>query len=105
MSVTYKKPLKTIKVKVHGIDEPIEVADTTEKTPASNAFSAFKQGHTMVLEVEGTKKYVPFGMVEMIEVTQTASDDITRPDPYCKDGDGTEVEPEPTPEPDPTPEP
>ena len=103
MSVTYKKPLKTIQVKAHGIDEKIEVADTTTETPASNAFSAFERGHKMVLDTQDGKVYVPYHSVEAVYVTQTASDDITRPDPYCKDGDGTNTEPEPTPEPTPEP--
>ena len=103
MSVTYKKPLKTIQVKVHGIDEKIEVADTTTATPASNAFSAFERGHKMVLDTENGKVYVPYHSVEAVYVTQTASDEITKSDPYCKESDGSDVDPEPSPEPDPEP--
>ena len=84
MSVKYKKPLKTIQVKVHGIEEAIEVTDTVSKPAASNAFSAFDRGHKMVIDQgENGKIYVPYHAVEAVYEINETSDEITKNDPYC----------------------
>ena len=81
--VTYKKPLKTISVKVHGMDDAIEVADTVSAPNASNAYAEFEEGHKMHLVTQSGTVVVPYHAVEAVSVTTAASEEITKTDPYC----------------------
>lgn len=84
MAVTYKKALKTIKVYIHGIDDPIQVADTTTASNATNAYAEFENGYKMHLVTgEGQQTVVPYHAVVKVEVTTAPSADITKNDPYC----------------------
>lgn len=83
MSITYKKALKSIAVKTLG-GTTVSVADTATDPKASNAlaeFEAFKTMHIVTGANETT--LVPFHAVDSIVVTSSASDDITKDDPYC----------------------
>lgn len=90
MAITYKKPLKTIKVYVKGIDTPIEVADTVSAPNASTALAEFERGQKMHLVLDGKTDIVPYGSVAYVEVTSSESDAITKEDPYCVDADVSE---------------
>ena len=83
MAITYKKPLKTISVKVHGIETAIEVEDTVSVPNATNALAEFDMGHKMHLVTQTGTVIVPYHAVEAVTVTVEASDDITKADPYC----------------------
>ena len=83
MAITYKKALKSIAVKTLG-GTTVSVADTATDPKASNAlaeFEAFKTMHIVTGANETT--LVPFHAVDSIVVTSSASDDITKDDPYC----------------------
>lgn len=84
MATTYKKPLKTIQVIVHGMeDSPLTIADTAASPKASNALAEFSDYKTMHLPgagPEGADVLIPFHAVTAIYVTVAQSDDITRPD-------------------------
>ena len=83
MAITYKKALKSIAVKTLG-GTTVSVADTATDPKASNAlaeFEAFKTMHIATGENEMT--LVPFHAVDSIVVTSSASDNITKDDPYC----------------------
>ena len=83
MAITYKKALKSIAVKTLG-GTTVSVADTATDPKASNAlaeFEAFKTMHVVTGANETT--LVPFHAVDSIVVTSSASDDITKDDPYC----------------------
>lgn len=85
MAITYKKPLKTIKVYVHGQNSAITVADTATSSAGSAALGEFEAGRKMHLEADGKTTVVPYHAVEMVEVSVQASDEITKADPYCKE--------------------
>lgn len=87
MAITYKKPLKTIKVYVRGQNSAIEVADTATEAKATMAYAEFERGFKMHLPTQSGTTVVPYHAVEMIEVSAAASDDITKADPYCADAD------------------
>ena len=82
MAITYKKQLKTLTIKTIG-GSTIEVADTAEKAIGSNALANFLNKETLICETQTGVTYVPFHAVDTVEVASAASDDITRPDPYC----------------------
>lgn len=90
MAITYKKALKTIQVKVHGIENAIEVADTVDASNASNALAEFEKGYKMHLITANGTVIVPYHAVEAVTVTIAASDTITKADPYCEDEDESE---------------
>ena len=83
MAITYKKPLKTIKVYVHGQNSAITVADTASVPAATQAYAEFEKGYKMHLKTLSGETVVPYHAVEMIEVSTAKSDAITREDPYC----------------------
>ena len=83
MANTYKKPLKTIKVKVHGVTDPITVADTVSAPNATAAIAEFDKGWKMHLVGQNKTTVVPYHAVEYVEVTTALSDSITKADPYC----------------------
>jgi hypothetical protein len=89
MAITYKKPLKTITVKVHGIDTAIEVADTVSAPNASNAVLEFEKGYKMHLVTDDGTVVVPYHAVEAVTITTAASDEITKSDPYCEESGET----------------
>lgn len=83
MAITYKKALKSIAIKTLG-GTTVSVADTAAEPKASNVlaeFEAFKTMHVVTGENELT--LIPFHAVDSIVVTSSASDDITKSDPYC----------------------
>lgn len=90
MAITYKKPLKTIKVYVHGQNSAITVADTVDDPKATNAYAEFEKGFKMHLQTQSGETVVPYHAVEMVEVSVQASDNITKADPYCVDADVSE---------------
>lgn len=83
MAITYKKALKTIAVKTLG-GTTVSVADTATEPKASNALAEFEAERTMHI-VTGANEVtmIPFHAVDSIVVTTSASDDITKDDPYC----------------------
>lgn len=83
MAITYKKALKSIAVKTLG-GTTVSVADTATEPKASNALAEFEVGRTMHI-VTGANEVtmIPFHAVDSIVVTTSASDDITKDDPYC----------------------
>lgn len=83
MAITYKKALKSIAVKTLG-GTTVSVADTATEPKASNALAEFEAGRTMHI-VTGANEVtmIPFHAVDSIVVTTSASDDITKDDPYC----------------------
>lgn len=83
MAITYKKPLKTIKVYIHGQNSAITVADTATDPAATQAYAEFEKGYKMHLKTQNGETVVPYHAVEMIEVSVATSDAITREDPYC----------------------
>lgn len=84
MAITYKKALKTINVYIHGINDPVTVADTVSAPNASNAYAEFEAGYKMHLVTgEGKQTVVPYHAVIKVEVTTAASENITRNDPFC----------------------
>lgn len=83
MAINYKKDLKTITVKVHGVNDPYVVADTVAAQNASYALKEFNAGHKMKLVTNDGDVYVPYGSVEYVLVADAQSGTITRPDPYC----------------------
>lgn len=90
MATTYKKALKTIRVFLHGMDEPIIVSDTATSPDASNALAEFENGYKMHLKVLGDddtklEYVVPYHAVTAIVVRTELSEDITKADPYCED--------------------
>ena len=90
MAITYKKALKSIEVKTLG-GTTVSVADTATETKASAPLAEFEAGKTMHIKTgENEMTYIPFHAVDSIVVTTTASDDITRQDPYCVEAEGTE---------------
>lgn len=90
MSITYKKPLKTISVKIHGIDQAVEVSDTVDAALATNALAEFEKGYKMHLKGADSETIVPYHAVEAITVTSALSDAITKADPYCEEGSESE---------------
>lgn len=90
MANTYKKVLKTIQVKVHGITDAIEVSDTTSAPNATNALAEFEKGYKMHLKGASSETIVPYHAVEAVTVTSALSDSITKADPYCADEDASE---------------
>lgn len=90
MAVTYKKSLKTIAVKVHGITDAYEVSDTTSAPNASNAIAEFEKGYKMHLVTDNGTVVVPYHAVEAVTITSSLSDNITKADPYCVDADESE---------------
>lgn len=83
MAITYKKALKTIAVKTLG-GTTVTVADTATDPKASNALAEFEAFKTMHLATgSGEMTLIPFHAVDSIVVTVSASDDITKDDPYC----------------------
>lgn len=90
MANTYKKPLKTISVKVHGITDAIEVADTVSAPNATAAIAEFEKGYKMHLVTANGTVIVPYHAVEAVTVTSELSDPITKSDPYCPDSDESE---------------
>lgn len=90
MAINYKKSLKTIKVYIHGMDEPIEVADTTSSSDASAALAEFEKGYKMHLAIENGILIVPYHAVIAVEVSTEASEDITKADPYCEEAETAE---------------
>ena len=89
MAVKYKKPLKTITVKVHGISDAIEVADTVSAPNASNAIAEFDKGHKMHLVTQSGTTVVPYHAVEAVTIATSTSDEITKADPYCEESGET----------------
>ncbi len=84
MAITYKKALKTINVYIHGIEDPVTVADTTTASNASAAYAEFEKGFKMhLITGEGQETVVPYHAVVKVEVTTAPSADITRDDPFC----------------------
>ena len=83
MAITYKKALKSIAVKTLG-GTTVSVADTATEPKASNALAEFEAERTMHI-VTGANEVtmIPFHAVDSIVVTTSASDDITKDDPYC----------------------
>lgn len=89
MAITYKKALKTIVVKTLG-GTTVTVADTAADPKASNAlaeFEAFKTMHLVTGANETT--LIPFHAVDSIVVTVSASENITKADPYCEESGET----------------
>ena len=83
MAITYKKALKSIAVKTLG-GTTVSVADTATEPKASNALAEFEAERTMhIVTGEGEVTMIPFHAVDSIVVTTSASDDITKDDPYC----------------------
>ena len=90
MAITYKKALRTISVKVHGIADAFQVSDTATEPKASTALGEFEKGHKMSLETENGLVIIPYGAVEAVTVTVQTSDSITKADPYCVDAGESE---------------
>ena len=90
MAITYKKVLKTIQVKVHGIENAIEVADTVSAPSATAALAEFESGRKMHLVTDDGTTIVPYHAVEAVFVTSAESDSITKSDPYCPDNTESE---------------
>lgn len=90
MAITYKKSLKTIKVYIHGIDDYVEVADTATASDASNALAEFEKGYKMHLVTGSGQTIVPYHAIVKVEVSVSASDNITKADPYCEEGSASE---------------
>lgn len=85
MAINYKKSLKTIKVYIHGIDDPVTVADTTTTSDASAALAEFEKGYKMHLVTAEGQTIVPYHAIIKVEVATSASEDITKADPYCEE--------------------
>ena len=83
MAITYKKALKSIAVKTLG-GTTVSVADTVTEPKASNALAEFEAGGTMHI-VTGANEVtvIPFHAVDSIVATVSASENITKDDPYC----------------------
>lgn len=90
MAITYKKALKTISVKVHGVTDAYEVADTVSAPKATAALAEFEKGYKMHLQTANGEVIVPYHAVEAVTVTSALSDNITKTDPYCVDADESE---------------
>lgn len=86
MAVTYTKTLKTINITLHGVDTPVEVADTADAPVASRALAEFEAFKTMHVPTQTGMTLIPFHAVISIAVTSAQSDDITRPD-ICDSSD------------------
>lgn len=93
MAINYKKSLKTIRVYIHGIDDPVTVADTTTTSDASAALAEFEKGYKMHLATQAGQTIVPYHAIIKVEVSTAASEDITKADPYCAETSGETVEP------------
>ena len=87
MAITYKKALKTINVYIHGIDDPVQVADTADSSAASAAYAEFEKGYKMHLETQSGTTVVPYHAIVKVEVSVSASDSITKANPYCGDSE------------------
>lgn len=94
MAITYKKALKSLAIKTLG-GTTVNVADTATEAKASAALAEFEAFKTMhVVTGEGEVTMIPFHAVDSIVVTTTASEDITKADPYCvEEQSSEEVEP------------
>ena len=90
MAITYKKPLKSISVKVHGITDTFDVSDTVSAPYATAALAEFEKGYKMHLKGDESDAIIPYHAVEAIIVTTETSDSITKTDPYCPDADESE---------------
>lgn len=93
MAITYKKPLMTIKVFIHGIDSPVEVADTVTEAKASAAYAEFEKGFKMHLKTAEGETVVPYHAVVKVEKSIAPSEDITKADPYCEEEQSEPIEP------------
>ena len=83
MAITYKKALKSIAVKTLG-GTTVSVADTATEAKASAAIAEFEAFKTMHIQTGANEvTLIPFHAVDSIVVTTSASDDITKDDPYC----------------------
>lgn len=93
MAITYKKALKSIAIKTLG-GTTVSVADTTTEPKASAALAEFEGFKTMHVQTgENEVTLIPFHAVDSIVVTSSASDDITKADPYCEEASGETIEP------------
>ena len=75
------KPLRTIVVTTPMGTYTIE--DTIECPSASLALNALEHGENATVIVDGTPQVIFANSVESISVTETESDEYTRPDPVC----------------------
>lgn len=90
MAITYKKALKTLAIKTLG-GTTVNVADTAEAAKASSALAEFEGFKTMHVQTgENEVTLIPFHAVDSIVVTTSASDDITKADPYCVEAETVE---------------
>ena len=89
MAITYKKALKSIAVKTLG-GTTVSVEDTVSAPIASNALAEFETFKTMhIVTGEGETTMIPFHAVDSIVVTVSASENITKADPYCEESGET----------------
>ena len=92
MATTYKKALKSIEIKTLG-GTTVSVADTVTEPKASAPLAEFEAFKTMhIISGVGEMTLIPFHAVDSIVVTTTASEDITKADPYCVEESGNESE-------------
>lgn len=86
---TYKKPLVTTTVTVHGVDDPVVFADTVGEDgrvarDGSNARAQILAYKTIVSSTDDGTIVIPYHAVIMAVVTVEESDDITKPeDAFC----------------------
>lgn len=87
---TYKKPLVTTTVTVHGISDPVVFADAVGEDgkvdrSGSNARAQILNYKTVSAVANGETIVIPYHAVIMAVVTVAESEDITKPeDAFCK---------------------
>ena len=79
-----KKPLKTVVFTLHD-GSTVTAADTIENPAGSNALSMYDNKRQIVVQGENEVTKFDFAQVVKAVVTSEASDEYTRPDPYCPD--------------------
>lgn len=82
MATTYNKTLKTVQIKVHGIETPYSVADTATSAVASSVLASYEAYKGLVFPGDDETVYVPFHAIEAIMVEETTTE-VTKADATC----------------------
>lgn len=92
MAITYKKALKTVVFTLND-GSSVTAADTASNPLGSMALGAFH--NEGLITIPGASNITEFyrDKVVKVVVTTTASDEITKADPYCAEEPETPAEP------------
>ena len=88
MAITYKKALKTVVFTLHDAST-VTAADTVENAIGSEALGMYDAKGVIVVPGENNITKFDYAQVVKAVITTTASEDITKADPYCEESGET----------------